>query len=174
MELQALPFFSVIRHIQVTDWESWDMDDSGELPPSVSRSGRPVKRSSERIIAPTPNKKKKSHAAKRNMAKTSSFQVYWDIKRSSSLPYFRVWLMYVLFLLLVAIFSSKRGEVGILGRQDMSRRESNSFSCRVPYKLDFRCRLFIILWGTSFRESQEEGSTGRVLHRGASYVPKTA
>ena len=36
------------------------MDDSGELPPSVSRSGRPVKRSNERIIAPTPNKKKKS------------------------------------------------------------------------------------------------------------------
>ena len=32
VELQALPFFSVIRHTQVTDRASGDMDDSGELP----------------------------------------------------------------------------------------------------------------------------------------------
>ena len=52
----------------------------------------------------------KSHAAKRNMAKTSSFQVNWAVKHSSSLPYFHLWLMFVFFLLLVAIFSWRRRE----------------------------------------------------------------
>ena len=62
MTLQALPFFSVIRHTQVTDRESGDIDDSGELFSSASRSGRSIKRASEKIIDLNPNKKVKSRA----------------------------------------------------------------------------------------------------------------
>ena len=40
VELQALPFFSVIQRTQVTDRASGDVDDSGELSPNASRSGR--------------------------------------------------------------------------------------------------------------------------------------
>ena len=40
VELQALPFFSVIRHTQVTDRASGDVDDSRKLSPSASISER--------------------------------------------------------------------------------------------------------------------------------------